>query len=437
MKKDTVQSAATKKEKKGTIQNVGAELRDRGMVQDEAGGVIEEFLAHKRKVYLGMDPTADSLHVGHLVPIMLMRHLANAGHELLFIIGGGTGMIGDPRQSGERVLLDLKTVAQNKKALNVQLARILGGKKFRIIDNYAWLSKLTIIEFLRDIGKHFTVNQLLKREIIKKRIEVEEDPISYTEFSYSLLQGYDFLYLHQKFGIDMQIGGSDQWANILSGIDLIRRKAGKTAYALTTPIITDKKTGKKFGKSEGNAVWLDPKKTSSYIFYQFWLNVSDEGVEDYLKIFTFLPLIEISNIVAIHKENPNERIAQRRLAHEVTKMIHGESAARSAALVSGVLFGEGVVSMLTKTDLTYLLKEVPMTKIEEGTAIIDVLVALELAASKGEARRLIEQKGVSLNETLVSDVRRSLAAADFLHGIAQIRRGKKIALVSLAASSKK
>ncbi len=423
-------------EKKTVIKNVAEELRARGLLQDEAGGKAEEFLATKRKVYLGIDPTAESLHAGNLVPIMLMKHLAQAGHELTFIIGGGTGMIGDPRESGERVLLDTKTVTKNKKALMIQLTQILGGKKYRMVDNYTWLSKITVIEFLRDIGKYFTVNQLLKREIVKKRIQIDEDPISYTEFSYSLLQGYDFLHLHQKYGVDMQVGGSDQWANILSGVELIRRKEGKSAYALTSPIINDKKTGKKFGKSEGNAVWLDPKKTSSYTFYQFWLNVSDEGVEDYLKIFTLLSLADIAKVLTLHTENPSARHAQKKLAHEVTAMIHGVKAAESAERVSGVLFGEGSFSILSKSEIAYMHKEVPMTKVAEGTSIIDAVVALLLASSKGEARRLVEQKGISLNESVVVDVHQTLAKKDFPGDIAQIRRGKKIALLHLSQKKK-
>jgi len=418
--------------KRKEVKNVAEELRARGLLQDEAGGKAEVFLATKRKVYLGIDPTAESLHAGNLVPIMLMKHLANAGHELTFIIGGGTGMIGDPRESGERVLLDTKTVAKNKKALMVQLTQILGGKKYRMVDNYAWLSKITILEFLRDIGKHFTVNQLLKREIIKKRIQVDEDPISYTEFSYSLLQGYDFLHLHQKYGVDMQIGGSDQWANILSGVELIRRKEGKSAYALTAPIINDKKTGKKFGKSEGNAVWLDPKKTSSYTFYQFWLNVSDEGVEDYLKIFTFLSLPDIAKVITIHTENPSARHAQKTLAREVTAMIHGTASAESAECVSGVLFGEGSFSALSKQDSVYMRKEVPMTQVTEGVSLTDVIVSLDLASSKGEARRLIEQKAISLGGIVITDVHQVLTKKDFSSDIIQIRRGKKQGLLMLA-----
>ncbi len=417
-------------EKTAKITNVVKELRARGLIEAEVGGKAEEFLAGKRKVYLGIDPTADSLHLGHLVPIILMKHLSLAGHEVVFLVGGGTGMIGDPRESGERVLLDTKMITKNKKAVGVQLTQVLGDTKYKIFDNYAWLSKLTVIEFLRDVGKHFTVNQLIKRDIIKRRLDTEGDSISYTEFSYSLLQGYDFLYLNQKHGVDMQVGGSDQWANIISGVDLIRRTEGKSAYALTTPIITDKKTGKKFGKSEGNAVWLDPKKTSPYAFYQFWLGVSDEGVEAYLKIFTFISLEEITKIVADHRARPNERVAQKRLALAMTTMIHGKKTAESSARVSEILFGDGSFSSMSKTDLSFIQKEVPMTVVPADVSVIDALVLSELAPSKGEARRLIEQKGISLNETTITDVNQKLTTGDFPNNIAHLRRGKKVALLT-------
>ncbi len=420
----------TGKKAAGVI-NITAELRARGLFEAEGGGKAEEFLAEKRTVYLGIDPTADSLQVGNMVPIMLMKHLANAGHNVVFLVGGGTGMIGDPKESGERSLSDQKTVAKNKKAMGAQLAQIL-GKKYRILDNYTWLSKLTTIEFLRDVGKHFTVNQLIKRDIIKRRLETEEDSISFTEFSYSLLQGYDFLYLNQKMGVDMQVGGSDQWANIISGVDLIRRKEARSAYVLTTPIVIDTRTGKKFGKSEGNAVWLDPKKTSPYAFYQFWLNVADEGVEEYLKIFTMVPLAEISSLMAAHAADPGKRSGQKRLAHEVTALIHGKKAADTSARVSEILFSGTPLKEVAKADLAYIKKEVPTTKIAKNTPVIEALVAAGLAESKGEARRLIEQKGVSLAGTPVADVQKVIAATDVTGGIAELRRGKKVALITLS-----
>lgn len=411
------------------ITNIAGELKARGFIQEEGGGKAEEFLAEKRTVYLGIDPTADSLHLGNLVQLLFMKRLQDAGHEILFIVGGGTGMIGDPRDSGERVLLDQKTISTNTKAIQVQLKAVL-GKKQKIVNNADWLLKLSLVEFLRDTAKHFTVNQLVKREIIKKRLDAE-DPISFTEFSYSLLQGYDFWHLNKKYGVDMQVGGSDQWANIISGVELIRRREGKSAYALTAPIITDKKTGKKFGKSEGNAVWLDPKKTTPFTFYQFWMNVSDESLEDYLKIFTMLSLENIESTLIEHQENPSARIGQLRLAHEVTTLIHGAQAADTAARVSQILYGEGSLKDMSPAELAFIKKEVPMTKVAGGISLIEALVSAGLAESKGEARRLIEQKGISLNEAGVEDVTRVLASSDFPGGIAFVRRGKKVALITL------
>lgn len=416
------------------ITNIAAELKARGLIQDEGGGQAEEFLASKRTVYLGMDPTAESLQVGNLVPIMLMKHLAQAGHEVVFLVGGGTGMIGDPRASGERVLLDAKTIAKNKKAVHAQLTTIL-GRKTKIFDNYAWLSRVSLIEFLRDTAKHFTVNQLIKREIIKKRLETEDDSISYTEFTYSLLQGYDFWHLFKNYRVDLQVGGSDQWANIISGVDLIRRREQGSAYALTTPIIEDKKTGKKFGKSEGNAVWLDPLKTSPYAFYQFWLNVSDEGLEQYLKVFTMLSLPDIESLMGAHKVRPEARLAHKKLAYEVTAMIHGAKAAASAERISEILFGGviggggGTLAFLGKEDVIMLKKEAPSTKVTVGMSVIDALVASGLAVSKGEARRLIEQNGVSLNDAPVLDVARTIQKGDTQNGLGVLRRGKKVAIL--------
>lgn len=409
------------------IENIATALKARGFVQEEGGGKAEEFLGEKRKIYFGIDPTADSLHLGNLVGMLLMKHLQDAGHEVLFLVGGGTGMIGDPRESGERVLLDDKTVRKNVKAIQTQLTAVL-GKRQKIVNNADWLLKLSLVEFLRDTAKHFTVNQLIKREIIKKRLD-SEDAISFTEFSYSLLQGYDFWYLNKKYGVDMQVGGSDQWANIISGVELVRRREQKSAYALTAPIITDKKTGKKFGKSEGNAVWLDPKKTTPYAFYQFWLNVSDDNLGDYLKIFTFLPLEDIEVTLDAHNANPGARIGQLRLAHEVTTLIHGQKTADSVARASQILFGQGVLKDLTPEEITFIKKEAPMTIVAAGTPLLEVLVSAALAESKGEARRLIEQGGVSLNDVAITDSTRVIGKEDLVLGIAFLRRGRRVAVL--------
>ncbi|HYF10111.1 MAG TPA: tyrosine--tRNA ligase [Candidatus Paceibacterota bacterium] len=409
-----------------SVTNIAKALKDRGLVEQEAGD-MNAFLAEKRKVYLGIDPTADSFHVGNLVPIFLMKHLADAGHDVVFIVGGGTGMIGDPRESGERVLLDAETVERNTAAIRAQLGKIFGGKQYPIFNNAEWLTKLGIIEFLRDIAKHFTVNQLIKREIIKKRLDAE-DPLSFTEFSYSLLQGYDYLHLFKTEGVDLQVGGSDQWTNILSGVELIRRKEGAAAYALTAPMIIDKKSGKKFGKSEGNAVWIDPEKTSPFAFYQFWVNVSDEGVEDYLKIFTFLPLERIAEIVAEHSADPAKRIAQELLAFEATKLVHGEEAARNAKRVSDLVFGDALsLSSLSQPEIDSLLRSMPSAVVAEGSSVVDALVAAGLAPSKSEARRLIEGRGVYMNNRLIETPDQTFSAK----GVELLRVGRKVALLSL------
>jgi tyrosyl-tRNA synthetase len=417
-----------------SVVNIAHDLRDRGLISQEGGGEANVFLAQMRKAYLGIDPTADSLHVGNLVPVILMKHLADAGHEIVFIVGGGTGMIGDPRESGERVLLDDATVANNTIAIKKQLSGIFGDKQYEIFNNADWLTRLGIIEFLRDIAKHFTVNQLVKRDIIKKRLDAE-DPLSFTEFSYSLLQGYDFLHLYKTEGVDLQVGGSDQWANIISGVDLIRRKESASAYALTTPIIEDKKSGKKFGKSEGNAVWLDPEKTSPFMFYQFWFNLSDDGLEEYLNIFTFMPRTEIAEVMAAHSKEPQKRHAQRVLAHAVTAMIHGETVAEREVHVSDLVFGgDFSAADLSDNDLENVVTSlrphvVTDTELEQGFGISAALVASGLAPSKSEARRLVESGAVSVNGASVNAPDFMITEASFVRGILFVRAGKKTGLL--------
>lgn len=426
--------------KTSKVVNIASELKERGFIQDHVGDP-QEFLAEKRTVYLGMDPSADSLQVGNLVGIFLLKHLADAGHNIIFLVGEGTGMIGDPRQSGERVLLDSKTVAKNTKAIQKQLTTIFGKKKYAIVNNMAWLGKLSLIDFLRDTAKHFTINQLIKREIIKKRLDDENDSISFTEFSYSLLQGYDFWHLFKTKDVDVQIGGSDQWANLLSGIELIRRREEKVAYALANPLIIDKKTGKKFGKSEGNAVWVDPKKTTPFEFYQFWFNVSDEGLSEYFNIFTFLKKEEIFEILSAHEANPGARSGQKRLAFEITTLIHGRDASGAISKASEILYGENPLDTLKKTtpkELALIRKETPTValskkEIAKGIALTDLMVSAGLASSKGEARRLIEGNGVSINTVKVGDLALLIKADSFVKGVAILRVGKKVSLVSLKA----
>jgi len=407
--------------------NLVEELQARGLVE-HVSAPIETILSEKRTVYLGVDPSADSMHAGNLLVVLMMKRLALAGHKIMLLVGGGTGMIGDPRDSGERTLADRKIVEKNKKALKAQMQRIV-GTQVTVVDNADWLLKVNLIDFLRDIGKHFTVNELVKRDIIKRRLENPDDSISYTEFAYSLLQGYDYLVLNKEKGVDLQIGASDQWTNILSGVELIRRKAGKTAYALTTPLVTDS-TGKKFGKSEGNAIWLDAAKTSPYAFYQFWLNQPDDMVGTYLKMFTFLPVTEIDTLLDWHMANAQARKAQRTLAHAVTEIVHGMKAADAAASTSSALFGEIALSELDQGARFVVLSEAPTLTvlrkdIANGLTVLDALATSPLSSSKSDARRLIEAKGVSLNGNTVDTIDQKLRSEDFSTGLALLKKGKR------------
>ncbi|MEK9160638.1 MAG: tyrosine--tRNA ligase [Patescibacteria group bacterium] len=405
------------------------DLSARGFAE-HSSSPLENILSSKRGVYLGIDPTADSLHVGHLVPILLMKRLGTAGHRLVFLVGGGTGMIGDPREVGERSLLDTRTLEKNKRAIRSQLSKIV-GKRIELVDNASWLLKVNLVEFLRDIGKHFTVNELIKRDLIKRRLENPDESISFTEFSYSLLQGYDFLTLYRKKGINLQIGGSDQWTNMLSGVELIRRKLSEEAFVFTCPLVTDA-AGKKFGKSEGAPVWLDAKKTSPFKFYQFWINLPDTGIETYLKLYTFLTLEEIDSVMASHAKNPGAREAQQTLARLVTEIVHGPAAAAQAGAATDALFGGRAFASLSREEVSVLLGEVPTLRMSKKTVvrpIVDVLVEGKTVPSKSEARRLIEASGVTLNGEVLSDPARELTLSDFTNELAIIRKGKRDVLL--------
>lgn len=393
------------------------DLAARGFVYQYSSETLDEITGSKRTVYLGVDPTADSIHAGNLAAYMLLRRLKAAGNDVILLVGGATGMIGDPKPDVERPLTPPEVVAERAAKLAAQASRILGSD-VRVVNNYDWLSKLDLIGFLRDIGKHFTVNNLMKKDAISKRLESEEG-ITYTEFAYPLLQGYDFWHLFREYGCDLQVSGSDQWGNITAGIELIRRKEGKTAYGLTIPLITDA-SGKKFGKSEGNAVWLDPEKTSPYAFYQFWFNQDDENVEKFLKIFTDLPLEEIATVMAEHAKNPGARIGQKRLAREVTTLVHGATAVDQVEKVSEVLFGD---ADMDGVDAGMLRTAAPSAEVSSGTSIADALIASGLASSKREAREFLEGNAVALNGKKVED--RALADHDFVNGIAILKRGKR------------
>lgn len=408
---------------------VAEDLKARGFAE-HSSAPLETILATPRAVYHGIDPTADSLHVGHLVPILLMKRLAAAGHRAVFLVGGGTGMIGDPREIGERSLLDSKTLTHNKRGISAQLKRLVGH--IEMVDNASWLLKVRLVEFLRDIGKHFTVNDLIKRDLIKRRLETPDESISYTEFAYALLQAYDFFVLFQKKHVDLQVGGSDQWTNMLSGVDLIRKKLNKEAFCFTNPLVTDA-NGKKFGKSEGTPIWLDPKKTSPFAFYQFWINLPDAGVESYLKLYTMLPLPEIDALMELHRRNPGAREAQETLARLVTEIVHGPAAAAQASAATQALFGGRAIASLSKEDIAVILGEVPTVKLSHSDlvtrSIVDLMAEAKLASSKGDARRLIDAHGVTLNDVALSDPARTLSPSDFTNSLAIIRKGKRDVLV--------
>ncbi len=405
--------------------SLSQELKARGYIHQYSSETLEEILDGKpRTVYLGVDPSSDSMTVGNLVAVLLLRALAKAGHKVIFLAGGGTGMIGDPKPNVERPLLPRETIVANVESIRFQAQHILAVPNLTIADNYDWLGKLGYIEFLRDIGKHFTANSLVKKDAIAARME-SADGITYTEFSYPLLQAYDYLHLHREYGCDLQIGGSDQWGNIIAGVDLIRRKEGGTTYALTIPLVIDKATGKKFGKSEGNAVWLDATKTTPFQFYQFWFNTGDESVEDFLKLYTEISLDDISEIMMSHSENPGERSAQRSLAYAVTDIVHGTASAQLAEDTAKILFGDGDIQSITDVDV--FVRDVPCARVQSGELLVDVLVSTGLASSKREARQFIEGGAVSINNSeRITDTSYAIDSATFYdNGLALLRRGKQ------------
>lgn len=402
------------------------ELKARGFIHQHTGEDLASILDDEtRTVYHGIDPSADSAHAGNMVVWMLLRHLANAGHRVIFLVGGGTGMIGDPKPDAERTLQDESVVAANVLKLKEQAAQLIGGERtVTFVDNADWLLTQPLIGFLRDIGKHFTVNELVKKDAIAARMKSDQG-ISYTEFAYPILQAFDYLKLHETYGCDLQVGGSDQWGNIVAGVDLVRRKQQTIVHAITVPLVVDKATGKKFGKSEGNAVWLDPEKTTPYQFHQFWLNTSDESVIDYLKLFTLLPLEDIEDIARAFVLDPASRAAQRRLADEVTAFVHGTAVAANVKRVSEILFGGGSVASLTDEERKMLKDNAPAAAAALGDALVDVLITSGLAESKREARTYILDGAVTINGDKAADSNAQLNGAMFHDGLALLRRGKK------------
>ncbi len=407
------------------------ELQTRGFINQVSGDSLSVVLdAEKRVIYHGIDPSADSAHAGNFVIWMLLKHLVNDGHSLIFLVGGGTGMIGDPKPDSERVLSERDEVDSRVQKIKTQAHNFFGSDKVTFVDNYDWLGSLNLITFLRDIGKKFTINELIKKDAISKRLN-SENGISYTEFAYPLLQAYDYLKLYKENGVTLQVGGSDQWGNVVSGVDLVRRTEQQTVYGLTVPLIIDKTTGKKFGKSEGNAVWLDAEKTSPYDFYQFWLNSSDESVVDYLKLFTFLPLIEIAALEEEVRNNPQERKAQKVLASEVTTLVHGADLSKKIERVTECLFSETNLTTLSSEDIALLKENAPLTNVTEGSELVDVLVLSGLASSKREARTFIESSAVLVGGNKITEVN-FLLTKSTQGELVHLKRGKKnIALVLL------
>ncbi|MDC1205551.1 tyrosine--tRNA ligase [Candidatus Pacebacteria bacterium] len=407
--------------------SLAKELQERGFVYQFSSETLEEIFdgGETRTVYLGIDPTADSMHVGHLVPYMMLNHIMNAGHHVIALMGGGTALIGDPSfKENERDIASVETIADQCKGLEANVRKITTSDKIEFVNNHDWLSELGAIEFMREVGKHFTINSMIKKESVSARLE-SENGISYTEFSYALLQSYDFYHLHIEKNCDVQIGGSDQWGNVTSGIDFVRRKTGDKVFGLTMPLIIDAATGKKFGKSEGNAVWLDADKTSPYTFYQFWLNTSDESVISYLKLFTFLSLEEISVIEQEHSANPGKREAQKKLAEEITTFVHGKETMLLVQEVTDILFGEGKLTDISVSGKKVLLENAPVVHIQIGVLVVDTLVVSGLASSKREARTFIESGAVTINGVKIENIEEVLSSEFFTADIALLKRGKK------------
>ena len=409
------------------------ELRWRGLltqVSDERG-LLEYLDSGCQSLYCGFDPTADSLHVGSLVPLLALRRFQLQGHRPLLLLGGATGMIGDPSgRDDERSLNAGETISNWIQALRVQVSGFLefdtqDGNSAKIVNNLDWTHDLPVIDFLRDIGKHFSVNSMIQRDSVKSRLERANEGISYTEFSYMLLQAMDFLRLAQNEGCLLQIGGSDQWGNIVSGIDLIRRHTGESAFAFTMPLVT-KADGTKFGKSAAGAVWIDPKKTSPYAFYQFWLNTADADVVKFLKLFTFLTQDEIENLEVETQDRPELRQAQKKLAREVTTIVHGEQAVVAADRISNALFA-GDAGQLLESDLEELQQDgMPCTSCAAGVGLLTAMVEAGLTKSAGEARKLVQANGIKLNGDSIDDVGRDLTFEDALFKrFYLLRKGKK------------
>ncbi|WP_396602924.1 tyrosine--tRNA ligase [Algibacter sp. R77976] len=422
------------------IKNFVEELTWRGMIHTVMPGAEEHLMESMRSAYVGFDPTADSLHIGNLVPIMLLAHYQRCGHKPVALVGGATGMIGDPSgKSNERNLLDEKTLRHNQESIKAQLAHFLdfesdASNAAELVNNYDWMKDFSFLEFIRDVGKHITVNYMMAKDSVKNRISSDaSEGMSFTEFTYQMVQGYDFLHLYKERDCSIQMGGSDQWGNITTGTELIRRVAGGKGFAITCPLIT-KSDGSKFGKSEGGNVWLDANRTSPYKFYQYWLNSSDEDAEKYIKIFTFLNEDEINVLIETHKEAPHLRVLQKRLAEEITVMVHSKEDLDNAIKASSILFGKSTsedLKQLNEQTFLDVFDGVPQTQIDKSEIEngLDIIAALAekggFLKSNGEARRALKENSISVNKEKVKDDY-SISEKDLINNkFVLLQRGKK------------
>ncbi len=417
------------------MMNLLDEYRARDLLQDATEGVSEHLLEAPRTIYIGFDPTAPSLHLGSLVPIMGLVHAQRAGHTPIALVGGGTGLIGDPSgKTAERQLLTKELAAENAEGIRAQLEHFLDfevrSNRALVRNNLDWLGEITLVDFLRDVGKHFSVNQMMAKESVKRRIHDEESGISFTEFSYALLQSYDFLELYRREGCTVQMGGSDQWGNITTGIDLVRRMAGVRAYGVTYPLVTNS-SGTKFGKSEAGNVWLDAELTSPFRFYQYWINVEDADAVRYLKFFTLLPREDIDGLADALASEPHRRAAQRALAEDVTRRLHGETGLAAAERATKALFS-GDIEGLSADEIADVFADVPSSELPRdelggaGKPVIDLLVESGLATSRGDARRSIEGGGVYVNNVRIDGVDVAVTSDQMIEGrFLLLRKGKK------------
>jgi tyrosyl-tRNA synthetase len=420
------------------MKNLVEELRWRGMVQDIMPGTEEQLTREMTTGYIGFDPTADSLHIGNLVPIILLIHLQKCGHRPIALVGGATGMVGDPSgKSEERNLLSEETLNHNLERVKIQLERFLDfdtslPNAAVVVNNYDWFRQIGFLEFIRDTGKHITVNYMMSKDSVRKRLD-SENGMSFTEFTYQLVQGYDYYWLYKNMGCRLQMGGSDQWGNIVTGTELIRKKLGGEAFAITCPLIT-KADGGKFGKSEQGNIWLDASRTSAYQFYQFWLNSADEDAIKYIRIFTFLDRDAIDEIISRHKGNEHERVLQKRLAEELTCFVHGREAYQFALKASGILFNNDTADILRELNETQLLQvmegvpavEFPRAALTAGLDLVSFLAETKIFPSKGEARKMVQGGGVSINKVKAASVDHRLDEEALLNGrYLLVQKGRK------------